>query len=84
MQGAPLKWTKLSFAALCNTLTRGTLPFRRVAAASYSGANRLQWPHLMDRRYDQSNTDTIYTSSVVRFQLGQDPEGGLVISPFGI
>lgn len=75
---------KVKWAALCNTLTRGTLPFRRVAAVSYSGASRLQWPHLMDRRYDQSNTGTIYTSAVVRFQLGQDPEGGLVISPIGI
>jgi len=29
-----------------NTLASETMPFSRVAAASYSGARRLQWPHL--------------------------------------
>lgn len=37
------------WAVLCNTLARATVPFRRVAAASYSGASRLQWPHLRDK-----------------------------------
>lgn len=29
-----------------HTLASGTMPLRAVAAFSYSGANRLQWPHL--------------------------------------
>lgn len=45
----PAKVDKVKWTALCNTLARETVPFRRVAAASYSGASRLQWPHLMDR-----------------------------------
>lgn len=32
------------------TFTRGTIPFSRVAADSYSGANRLQCPHLEARK----------------------------------
>lgn len=32
------------------TFTRGTIPFSRVAADSYSGANRLQCPHLGARK----------------------------------
>lgn len=46
----PAKVDKVKWTALCNTLARETMLFRRVAAASYSGASRLQWPHLMDRR----------------------------------
>lgn len=41
-------WTRLVWECQMRgvTLARGTLPFRRVAAASYSGASFLQWPHL--------------------------------------
>lgn len=41
-----LKRERLKWRGLCKTLASGTMPFKRVAAASYSGASRLQWPHL--------------------------------------
>lgn len=33
-----------------STLASGTMPFRRVAATSYSGASLLQWPHLRGKK----------------------------------
>lgn len=43
---------KVKWSVLCSTLASETMPFKRVAAASYSGAKRLQWPHLKSEDMD--------------------------------
>lgn len=61
------------------------MPFRRVAADSYSGASRLQWPHLMDRGYGSVSYNELYFSCTedsaeedlaIRFQCGIGNLGG--------
>lgn len=46
----PVDDGRTNFDTLFCTLASGTIPLRRVAAASYSGASRLQWPHLQERQ----------------------------------